>query len=128
MATVYINEERRFTLPTAAVLEVVLQFDRESAGKIWRRPIQDATVIKDPEPALLVTIHPRGSEAPETHTFEATIIAAAMIRYFEKARIPLSRQSKKSLEVVDEQLVLTLETKVAVALTPSATASSFTGD
>ncbi len=124
VATVYINEVRRFSLPTPAVLEIVLQFDRESAGKVWRRPILDATVTLDPEPGLRVTMHSRGSEPPEPYTFEATIIAASLIRFFEKARIPLSRSSKKSIEVVDNELVMTLETRVPVVLTPSATASS----
>jgi hypothetical protein len=123
VATVYINEVRRFVLPTPAVLEIVLQFDRESGGKVWRRPILDATVLQSPEPNLRVTMHARGAEPPEEQTFEATTIAAALIRYFEKARIPLSRTSRKSMEVVDNELVLTLESRVPVVLTPSATAT-----
>ena len=123
VATVYINEVRRFALPTPAVLEIVLQFDRESGGTVWRRPILDAAVSQSPEPNLRVTMHARGSEPPEEQTFEATTIAAALIRYFEKARVPLSRTSRKSMEIVDNELVLTLESRVPVVLTPGATAT-----
>jgi hypothetical protein len=112
MATFSIQETRRLTLPIEAVVEAVLQFDRDSGGTLSHGTIVDATIESDPSPSLALTMQSRKSQSIEHRTFNLAAIAAAIIHYCRQARIPLPRGGKKTLEVVPEGLAFCIQATI----------------
>lgn len=115
MAIIFIRDIRRLVFPTEAVLEAVLEFDRARAGNIWRATVLEAELVADPDPMLIITIRPTGSEPHAHHSIDSSTIAAAIIRYCSNARIPLPRQGKKTLDATSDGIALTIESTVSVA-------------
>lgn len=112
MPTFPIHETRRLLLPLEAVVEAVLQFDRDSGGTLAHGTIVDATIESDPTPSLALTMQAARSRSIEHRSFNLAAIAAAIIHYCRQARIPLPRGGKKALEVVPEGLVFCIETSI----------------
>jgi hypothetical protein len=114
MATFSIQETRRLTLPLEAVVEAVLQFDRDSGGTLSHGTIIDATIESDPSPSLALAMQSRRSQSVEHRTFNLAAIAAAIIHYCRQAKIPLPRGGKKTLEIVPEGLAFCIQTTISM--------------
>lgn len=114
MAKIPLHEVRRLTVPVETALDAVLDLDAEQGGQLAFGPIAQARVETDPEPGLSVVAHRRGTDETERRLFTLPILAAALIRYCWKCRIPLPRHGSKRIEALNDGFVFTIEGTVEV--------------
>ena len=116
MAKVRIQEFRKLLLPIETVVDAVLELDRSHGGTLAIGKLMEARVESGAQAGLtLVVMQGSGSAAAavEKH-YSLPAVAAAVIHYCFRARIPLPRQATKSMEVVPEGFQLTIQTVTEV--------------
>jgi hypothetical protein len=114
MAKVQLHELRKLVLPLDTALDAVLELDCEQGGPLAFGVIVSAQIESDPDPGLLVVVQRRGTDTTDTRKFELPILAAAIIRYCWKCRIPLPRAGAKRIEVGPEGFIFTIEGTIEV--------------
>ena len=112
MAKVRIQELRKLTFPIETVVDAVLELDRSHGGTLAIGRMMEARVETGTQSGLtLVVMQGSGSAAAAVQKhYTLPAIAAAVIHYCFRARIPLPRQGTKSIEVVPEGFLLTIQT------------------
>ncbi len=116
MAKVRVQELRKLLLPIETVVDAVLELDRSHGGTLAIGKLMEARVETGAQPGLtLVVIQGSGGSAAATQKhYTLPAVAAAVIHYCFRARIPLPRQATKSIEVVPEGFQLTIQTTTEV--------------
>jgi hypothetical protein len=116
MAKVRVHELRKLTLPIETVVDAVLELDRSHGGTLAIGKLMEARVETGTAPGLtLVVIQGSGSAAAAVQKhYTLPAVAAAVIHYCFRARIPLPRHATKSIEVVAEGFQLTIQTTTEV--------------
>jgi hypothetical protein len=116
MAKVRIQELRRLMLPVETVVDAVLELDRSHGGSLAVGQLTEVRVQTGAEPGLtLVVMQGSGSHAaPLQKHYTLPAVAAAVIHYCFRARIPLPRQGTKSIEIVADGFQLTIQTVTEV--------------
>jgi hypothetical protein len=111
MAKVRVQEVRKLLLPIETVVDAVLELDRSHGGTLAIGKLMEARVETGTQPGLtLVVIQGSGSGAAAVQKhYTLPAVAAAVIHYCFRARIPLPRQATKSIEVVPEGFQLTIQ-------------------
>jgi hypothetical protein len=110
MAKVRIQEIRKLPFPIETVVDAVLELDRSHGGKLAIGKLMEARVETGAESGLTLVVTQGSGSAAATAQKHYTLaaIAAALIYYCSRARIPLPRQSTKSIEVGTEGFQLTI--------------------
>jgi hypothetical protein len=116
MAKVRVQELRKLTLPIETVVDAVLELDRSHGGTLAIGKLMEARVETGATPGLtLVVIQGSGSAAAAVEKrYTLPAVAAAVIHYCFRARIPLPRQATKSIEIVADGFQLTIQTTTEV--------------
>ncbi len=116
MAKVRVQELRKLTLPIETVVDAVLELDRSHGGTLAIGKLMEARIEIGAAPGLtLVVIQGSGSAAAAVQKhYTLPAVAAAVIHYCFRARIPLPRQATKSIEIVGEAFQLTIQTNTEV--------------
>ncbi len=116
MAKVRIQEFRKLLLPIETVVDAVLELDRSHGGTLAIGKLMEARVESGAQAGLtLVVMQGSGSAAAAVQKhYTLPAVAAAVIHYCFRARIPLPRQATKSMEVVPEGFQLTIQTVTEV--------------
>ena len=116
MAKVRVNELRKLTLPIETVVDAVLELDRSHGGTLAIGQLMEVRVETGAQAGLtLVVMQGSGSAAAAVQKhYTLPAVAAAVIHYCFRARIPLPRQATKSIEVVAEGFQLTIQTTTEV--------------
>jgi hypothetical protein len=111
MAKVRIQEVRKLLFPIETAVDAVLELDRSHGGTLAIGKMMEARVETGTQPGLtLVVIQGSGSSAAAVQKhYTLPAVAAAVIHYCFRARIPLPRQATKSIEVVPEGFQLTIQ-------------------
>ena len=114
MSKLQINDHRRITVPYPLVLDAALAFDRQHNGWLWRASGHTLTIL--PAADCSIAIGARRSGAAETASVErsAAWVAAALLQYCFKRRIPIPRQSCKGVELTPAGIDLIISTSVAL--------------
>ncbi len=114
MPKLLIFETRRLVLPLETVVDAVLELDRERGGRLSAASITDARIEAGENPGLvLAVLHPDAVTA-EQRRYSLPAIAAAVIHYCWKTKIPLPRNWTKSIEIVPEGFALALQGTVEI--------------
>jgi hypothetical protein len=106
-----IYESRRLLLPIETALDAAIEFDRQQGGSLWQNDVTETRLVSGRDPMLVVTTQAPG-QAPERRQFDLPTLAAAIIHYCVRARIPLPRQGRKSIEISQEGVTFSLDTTV----------------
>src|SRR5580698_4970259 len=116
MAKVRVQELRKLTLPIETVVDAVLELDRSHGGTLAIGKLMEARVETGATPGLtLVVIQGSGSAAAAVEKrYTLPAVAAAVIHYCFRARIPLPRQATKSIEIVADGFQLTIQVATEV--------------
>ena len=112
MAKVHVHELRRLVLPVEAAVDAIVELDREHGGRLSRSAILEVQVDTSQDPGLVIVFQPAGSTERVRRQFSLAAIAAAIINYCWKARIPLPRQGVKRMDIVPEGFAMTIESTV----------------
>lgn len=99
MPTHHIEDSRRLEFQIEAVLEAILQLDRDVQGRVWNAQIHSVELASSPAGVqLTLTVTRRGERAPTPVVWNSPQIAAALIRLCGKLQVPLPRLSEKRIE------------------------------
>jgi len=111
---VLIYETRRLVLPLETVVDAILELDRERGGRLSLAAITDARIEAGESPGLVLELQHPDTVSPEPRRYSLPAIAAAVIHYCWKTKIPLPRNWTKSIEVVPEGFALALQGTVEI--------------
>ena len=114
MAKLALHELRRLEVPLETAVDAVLDLDSEQGGLLAFGPILEARIESGEQCGLSIVVQRRGTEGSERRIFELPVLAAALIRYCWKCRIPLPRHGHKRIEVGPQGFVFTIEGTVQV--------------
>lgn len=114
MAKLLIYESRRLVLPLETVVDAVLELDRERGGRLSMALISDARVETGEQPCLVFEVSQADALTPERRSFPLAAVAAAVIHYCWKSKIPLPRNAAKSIDIVPEGFALSLQGTVEI--------------
>lgn len=116
MAKVRVQEVRKLLLPVETVVDAVLELDRSHGGTLSIGKLTEARVETGAEPGLTLVVMQGSGAAAATVQKHYTLpaVAAAVIHYCFRARIPLPRQATKSIEIVADGFQLTIQTVTEV--------------
>ena len=116
MSTLRIHETRRLMVPLETAVDAVLELDQSRTGELSGARLHSARVLgldEDDGPGLEVVVQkteyygkPLGLHRS---LYPLSAVAAALLRYCIKSRIPVPRRAEKSIEVVADGFVLTLQ-------------------
>ncbi|HYB65607.1 MAG TPA: hypothetical protein VEC59_10150 [Steroidobacteraceae bacterium] len=114
MPKLLIFETRRLVLPIETVVDALLELDRERGGRLSLSSITDARIEAGENPGLVLeALHPDALSA-EQRRYSLPAIAAAVIHYCWKTKVPLPRNWTKSIEIVPEGFALALQGTVEI--------------
>jgi hypothetical protein len=111
---VLIYETRRLVLPLETVVDAVLELDRERGGRLAMASIADARIEEGENPGLILEVLQPDAISPDARRYPLAAIAAAVIHYCWKTRVPLPRNWSKSIEIVPEGFALALNGTVEI--------------
>ena len=114
MPKLLIYESRRLVLPLETVVDAVLELDRERGGLLSMATISDVRIETGEQPCLAFDAAQSDALTPERRSYPLAAIAAAVIHYCWKSKIPLPRNWAKSIEIVPEGFALSLQGTVEI--------------
>ncbi len=103
------SEVRIIVFTSEEVLEAIEAFDAYAEKRLFRGTAIDCHVRKNPRVHAVLEVERGGGEEVDSVDLNASQLAAALISYCRERRIPLPRNARKELDVIDDQLVLRLE-------------------
>jgi hypothetical protein len=109
-----LSEHRRISFSFPLVLDAALAFDREHNGWLWRASNHALTIAPVADGSLSIQALRSGASAPETSERNAAWVAAALLNYCFRRRIPIPRQGHKRIELVTDAIELVIATTVQV--------------
>jgi len=114
MGRLTLQDSRRLKFTVPALLDAALTFDREHNGWLWRA--SDHSLLIDAGGAGAVTIRARkpGATEFETANRSPAWVAAALLQYCFKRRIPIPRKATKTLSVLPDGVAIVVETTMVV--------------
>lgn len=114
MPKVLIYESRRLILPLETVVDAVLDLDRERGGRLSMATVTDARIQEGEQAALILEVQAPDAVAPERLDYPLPAVAAAVIRYCWKNKVPLPRNWTKTIDIVPEGFALSLQGSVEI--------------
>ena len=109
MAKVPVHEYRKLTLPLETAVDAVLELDREHGGSLARGTLAEARIEPGAEGALVLAVRYANTVELERRRYPPAAVAAAIIHYCWRTRIPLPRHGTKSIEVTAEGFTITIQ-------------------
>ena len=103
------SEVRIIVFTAEDVLEAIEGFDATAEKRLFRGKAIDCHVRKHPKVHAILEVERAGGEEIDTVDLNSSQLAAALISFCRERRIPLPRNARKELDVIDDQLALRLE-------------------
>ncbi len=112
MDTTVIHESRRLLLPFDTVVDALIELEM----KHGRWPAEAELVgvsLRDGGPqgerSIVLSVRPSRHEQPAQRTYALPLIAAAIVNYCMKLRVPMPRSSTKTIDILPEGIALQLD-------------------
>lgn len=117
MPTHQFTDSRRLEFQIEAVLEAILQLDRDVQGRVWNAQIHGVDLASSPSGVqLTLTVTRRGEREPTPVVWNSPQIAAALIRLCGKLQVPLPRLAEKRIERTANGIALLTVSKPSVPI------------
>jgi len=106
MTNVLIHDARRLVLPLDTMVDALIEFDQ--AHKRWpeRAKLETARLVPS---GVVVSVTQSAQDAPIERNYSLPLIAAAIIHYCAKMRVPVPKNASKSVSVTPDGITMTLE-------------------
>lgn len=109
-----ITERRQIIFSTDALRDAVQLYRASYPERIPHGRIHKVWPVGEPETYLVVQIEPLGARRLLDHRMSQREIAACVILYCRKARVPLPRNGNKYLEVDNGMLSLVITQQLTI--------------
>ncbi len=109
MTRLTLLESRRLKFTVPALLDAVLTFDREHNGWLWRASGHSLVIEAGGGGAITVRACRSGSSTAEDVARSPAWVAAALLQYCFKRRIPVPRVGTKAISVTPDGVELVIE-------------------
>ena len=106
MTNVLMHESRRLALPLETVVDALVEFDH--VHKRWPEHAILEGARVDPS-GIVISLKHSGKDASIERLYSLAIIAAAIINYCAKMRVPIPRNASKSVAITATGVAMTLE-------------------
>jgi len=116
MGRLTLQDSRRLKFTVPALLDAVLTFDREHNGWLWRASAHSLLIEAGGGGAVTIEACKAGTAAPETVNRSPAWVAAALLQYCFKRRIPVPRNGTKTIEVLADGMGVALRVEVTMVL------------
>ena len=119
------SEFRQILFSNKELIEALYEFDRAAQTKLLQGDILSCPPVEEDKAALRVQLMDPASGETQVASLSSEMVAAVLLRYCIKHRIPMPRNAAKSIQIHGDQISLDVRIKGRAALpepTPSATA------
>jgi hypothetical protein len=116
MSRLTLQDSRRLKFAVPALLDAALTFDREHNGWMWRASEHSLLIDEGGTGAVTIRARKPGGTEFETVKRSPAWVAAALLQYCFKRRIPIPRNGTKTISVLPDGVVMLVE--VTLALPP----------
>jgi hypothetical protein len=114
MSKLQLNEHRRITFTFPLVLDAALVFDREHNGWLWRASGHVMKLAPSADGSISIEALRSGATAPESSDRPAAWVAAALLHYCFKRRVPIPRLGVKRIELMTDSIDLVIAMSMQV--------------
>ena len=114
VANTLIHENRRLQFPLDTLVDALIELEDKQGHWPQKATVVGATIDRsgDGEAAVVLSIHrPEGGSVIERR-YSLPLVAAAIVNYCVTMRVPIPRNSTKSIQVAADSVVLVLENTV----------------
>ena len=106
MTNLLMHDSRRLVLPLDTTVDALIEFDR--AHKRWPERVTLDSARLGPS-GVVVSVRQAGQEGAIERTYSLAIVAAAIIHYCAKMRVPVPKNASKSVSVTQDGITMVLE-------------------
>jgi hypothetical protein len=106
MTNLLMHDSRRLVLPLDTTVDALIEFDR--AHRRWPERVTLHGARLGPS-GVVISVRQSGQEAPIERTYSLAIVAAAIIHYCAKMRVPVPKNASKSVSVAQDGITMVLE-------------------
>ena len=112
MDTTIIHESRRLLLPFDTVVDALIELEMKHGR--WPAEAELVSVsLRDGGPqgerSMVMSVRASRHEDPAQRTYALPLIAAAIVNYCMKLRVPMPRSSTKTIDILPEGIALQLD-------------------
>lgn len=114
MANTLIHETRRLQFPLDTLVDAIIELEDKQGHWPSKATVVGANIVNsgDEDAGVVLSIHrPEGGEVIERR-YSLSMIAAAIVNYCLTVRVPMPRNSTKTIQVLADGIVLMLENTV----------------
>ncbi len=116
MANTLIHENRRLQFPLDTLVDALIELENKQGHWPPKATVVGASIDNsgDDNAGVILSVHrPEGGEVSERR-YSLAMIAAAIVNYCLTMRVPIPRNSTKSIQVLEDSVALVLENTVMV--------------
>ena len=116
MANTLIHENRRLQFPLDTLVDALIELENKQGHWPPKATVVGASIDNsgDDNAGVILSVHrPEGGEVSERR-YSLPMIAAAIVNYCLTMRVPIPRNSTKSIQVLEDSVALVLENTVMV--------------
>ncbi|HEX5207561.1 MAG TPA: hypothetical protein VFW10_07165 [Steroidobacteraceae bacterium] len=116
MANTLIHENRRLQFPLDTLVDALIELEDKQGHWPSKATVVGATIDNpaDSEAAVVLSIHRQDSGEVSERRYSLPMLAAAIVNYCLTMRVPIPRNSTKSIQVLTDGVALVLENTVMV--------------
>ena len=114
MANTLIHENRRLQFPLDTLVDALIELENKQGHWPSKATVVGASIDNsgDDQAGVILSIHrPEGGEVIERR-YSLPMLAAAIVNYCLTVRVPIPRNSTKSIQVLPDSVALVLENTV----------------
>jgi hypothetical protein len=116
VANTLIHENRRLQFPLDTLVDALIELENKQGHWPAKATVVGASIDNsgDDNAGVILSVHrPEGGEVSERR-YSLPMIAAAIVNYCLTMRVPIPRNSTKSIQVLEDSVALVLENTVMV--------------
>lgn len=116
MANTLIHENRRLQFPLDTLVDALIELEDKQGHWPSKATVVGASIDNpaDSEAAVVLSIHRQDSGEVSERRYSLPMLAAAIVNYCLTMRVPIPRNSTKSIQVLTDGVALVLENTVMV--------------
>lgn len=114
MANTLIHENRRLQFPLDTLVDALIELEDKQGHWPSKATVVGASIDNsdDDDPCVVLSIHRPDSGEVSERRYSLSMLAAAMVNYCVTMRVPIPRNSTKTIQILADGVALVLENTV----------------